>query len=57
MYTHGSINLVVNEQNRAERKPANLFSRFRSLLSHPSGKENEQLAPAGEIGRQSESPC
>jgi len=47
MYTHGSINFVVNEQNRrireaqtiaqaynqAEQNPINLFGRIRSLFT------------------------
>lgn len=56
MYTHGSINLVVNEQNRrireaqtiaqaynqAEQNPLNLFGRIRSLFT---GRAREKDAP------------
>jgi hypothetical protein len=56
MYTHGSINLVVNEQNRrireaqmiaqaynqAKQNPMNLFGRLRSLLF---GRDRKQDTP------------
>lgn len=68
MYTHGSINLVANEQNRriheaqkiaqaynqAEQNSMNLFSRIRSLFTGRARKQDTPIQPELELDTK---PC